>query len=128
MCARTYLCIRLVHVCLYNVYSFIHYVYFYSASSSQLLLGGAPDYSIDTVSELTRRSASEGLAQGPYVEAGVGFEPATLWTQRTEIPTEPPRLTCACIHVPVRVHIILVYIHSIALLAQALLAKRIIFI
>ena len=33
---------------------FIHSGYFYSASSIPLLLRGAPDYSIDTVSELTR--------------------------------------------------------------------------
>ena len=39
-------------------YSFIHSWYFYSASSSPLLLRGVPDYSIDTVSELTRRSAT----------------------------------------------------------------------
>src|SRR6218665_982211 len=35
-----------------------HFGYFYSTSSSPLLLRGAPDYSIDTVSELTRRSAT----------------------------------------------------------------------
>src|SRR6218665_1566695 len=45
-------------------------------------------YSIDTVLELTRRSAtvSEGLAQGLYV----GFKPATFKTQGTENTTEPP--------------------------------------
>src|SRR6218665_1265116 len=32
-------------------YSFIHSSHFYSAPSSPLLLGGAPDYSTDTVSE-----------------------------------------------------------------------------
>jgi len=36
---------------------FIHSGYFYSASSRPLLLRGAPDYSINTVLELTRRSA-----------------------------------------------------------------------
>ena len=41
------------------IYSFIHSVYFYSASSSPLLLRGAPDdYSIDTVMELTHLSAT----------------------------------------------------------------------
>src|SRR6218665_1561109 len=70
--------------------------YFYSASSSPLLLRGIPDYSIDTVSELTRRSAagkttSEGLAQVPYVAARVGFEPATFRTQGTEPTTKPRR-------------------------------------
>ena len=33
--------------------------------------------------------ASEGLAQGPYVEARMRFEPATLRTQGTEPTTEP---------------------------------------
>ena len=44
---------RLTHI--FYSFSFIHSGYFYSASSSSLLLRGAPDYSIDTVSELTRR-------------------------------------------------------------------------
>jgi len=43
------------------------------------VLGGPPDCSIDTVSELAHRCAtgtsSEGLAQGPYVASRVGFEP-----------------------------------------------------
>jgi len=38
--------------------SFIHSRYFYSASSSPILLRGALYYSIDTVLELTRRSAT----------------------------------------------------------------------
>ena len=38
--------------------SFIHSGNFYIASSSPLLLRGAPDYSIDTVLELTRQSAT----------------------------------------------------------------------
>src|SRR6218665_1626495 len=82
------------------IHSFIHSLmccgYFYSASSSPLLLRGIPDYSNDTVSELTRRSAagkttSEGLAQVPYVAARVGFEPATFRTQGTEPTTKPRR-------------------------------------
>jgi len=36
-----------------NGYSFIHSGYFFSASSSPLLLGAAPNYSVDTVLELT---------------------------------------------------------------------------
>ena len=42
----------------YQGISFIHSIYFYSASSSPLLLRGASDYSIDTVLELTRQSAT----------------------------------------------------------------------
>ena len=40
------------------IHSFIHSGYFYSASSSPLLLRGSPNYSTDAVSELTRRSAT----------------------------------------------------------------------
>jgi len=62
--------------------------------SSPLLLRGSSDYSIDTVSELSRQAlqvnVSEGLAQGPYVVAGVGFEPAILRIQGTELTIEPP--------------------------------------
>ena len=36
---------------------------------------------------------SEGLAQSSYVAAREGFEPATHWTQGTEITTEQPRPT-----------------------------------
>ena len=34
---------------------------------------------------------SEGLAQGQYMAARVGFEPATLQMQGTKLTTEPPR-------------------------------------
>ena len=39
---------------------------------------------------------SEGLAQGSYVVARVGFEPATFQTQGTELTTEPPSPTMLC--------------------------------
>ena|SRR6218665_1892529 len=35
---------------------------------------------------------NEGLAQGPYVAARVGFEPATYQTEGTEPTTEPLRM------------------------------------
>src|SRR6218665_1502770 len=38
-------------------------------------------------------TVSEGLAQGPYLAAGEGFEPETHWTQGTELTTEPPHPT-----------------------------------
>ena len=31
--------------------------------------------------EALQATVSEGLAQGPYVAAGGGFEPATLWSK-----------------------------------------------
>jgi len=97
-----------------NLISFIfHSGYFYSASSSPLLLRGAPDYSTDTLSEFSderhriyqwaitpqhwycvgvntpearsdiHTTESEGLTQGSSVVARVGFTPATLRTQGT---------------------------------------------
>jgi len=35
---------------------------------------------------------SEGHAQGPYVTARVGLEPATIWTQGI-VPTTPHKVT-----------------------------------
>ena len=38
-------------------------------------------------------TVNEGLAQGPYMVVGVGFEPVTFQTQGTELTPEPPRPT-----------------------------------
>jgi len=56
---------------------------FYSASSSPLLIRGAPDYSTDTVSigvscRSAQATAGKGLAQGPYVAVRARVEPTTL--------------------------------------------------
>ena len=76
--------------------NFIHSGFFYSAPSSPLLLRGAPD-STDTVSEFHAKApqatASEGLAQGPYMAAIVGFEPTTLQTKGVDSTNEPPHPT-----------------------------------
>jgi len=45
---------------------------------------------IDGCEEFIQATASEGLAQFPYMAARVGLESATLWTQSTELTTEPP--------------------------------------
>ena len=54
-------------------HSFIHSDHFYSASSSPLLLRGAPRHRTDTVSEFhveaPQATVSEGPAQGTYVAA-----------------------------------------------------------
>jgi len=42
--------------------SFIHSGYFYNVSSGPLLLRGAPDYIIDTVSKLTRKAPNLPLS------------------------------------------------------------------
>ena len=48
-----------ISILLHSYYNpFIHSRYFYIASSSRLLFRGIPDYSIDTVTELTRQSAT----------------------------------------------------------------------
>ena len=69
------------------IHSFIHS--FYSASSSPLLLRGAPEYSIDTVSEIARRSATVKDLPKVYVAARVGFETTTLRKEGTEANTDP---------------------------------------
>ena len=81
---------------------------FYSASSSPLLLRGAPDYSTNTVPEVhaeaPQATVSEGLAQGPHVVATAGVKPMTLRTKGVEstnappMPDRSPRSTYASIH------------------------------
>src|SRR6218665_1850457 len=74
------------------VHSFIHSDYFYSASSSPLLLRGAPDTArILFQAEASQATANKGLAQDPYMAAIAGFEPMTLWTKCDESTNEPPR-------------------------------------
>src|SRR6218665_2423935 len=76
--------------------TFIHSCYFYSASSSPLLLRGQRRlrHSTDTVSEFhpedPQATASEGLAKGPFVAARAGVEPATLQTVGVKSTTELP--------------------------------------
>jgi len=74
-----------MHVCILCMYSFIHSGYFYSFSSSPLLLRDAPDTARNTVPEFhpeaPQATVSEGLAQGPYVAARAGVEPMTLRTK-----------------------------------------------
>ena len=43
--------------------------------------------------EAPQATASEGLAQGPYLAARVGFESMILWTKGVESTNEPPRPT-----------------------------------
>jgi len=43
--------------------------------------------------EASQATASEGLAQGPYMAAGAEFEPATLRTKGVESTNEPQRPT-----------------------------------
>src|SRR6218665_3509577 len=83
---------------------FIHSGYFYSASSSPLLLRGAPDYSTNTVSEFhaeaPQATAGKGLAQGPYVAARAGVEPTTLRLKVIDSTNAPPRPTMyVCMYV-----------------------------
>ena len=43
--------------------------------------------------EAQQTTASEGLAQSPYVAARAGFEPRTPWTRGDASTNEPPRST-----------------------------------
>src|SRR6218665_531693 len=51
-------------------------------------------HSTDTVSEFhaeaPQATASEGLAQDPYVAARAGFEPTTIWSTDIDSTNEPP--------------------------------------
>src|SRR6218665_94724 len=70
--------------------SFTHFGYFYSASSSPLLLTGAPDIARILCRSFTPKATmSEGLAQGPNMY-GVGLEPTTIGTKRAKQTTETP--------------------------------------
>ena len=80
------------------IHSFVQSVYFYSASSSKSSNTQRRSlHSTDTMAEFhaeaPQATASEGLAQGPYMAAGAGFEPATLQTKGDESINEPPRPT-----------------------------------
>ena len=59
-----------------KIHSFIHLDHFYSASSSSLLLRGAPDTARILCINFTPKR--QGLAQGPYMAARTGVEPMTL--------------------------------------------------
>ena len=73
-----------------SVHSIIHSGYFYSASPSPLLLRGTPDTAqIPCRSFTPQATASEGLAQGPYVATRAGFEPTTLRTKGNDSTNEP---------------------------------------
>jgi len=77
-------------------HSFIYFGYFYIAPLqvyyySEALPTTALILCQSFHAKAPRAIASEGLAQGPYAADRVGFEPATLWSQGTELTTEPPR-------------------------------------
>ena len=88
-----------------NVYCIV-FIYLYSASHSMSLSEALPATTLilcrSEHAEALQATASEGLAQGPCVSARVGFEPATVRTEDTELTTELPRTTtrmnvCACV-------------------------------
>ena len=81
------------------LHHFIHSWYFYSTSSSLLLLRSAPNrarilYRVSEFhAEAPQATASKGLAQGPYVAARTGFEPTTLRTKGDESTNDLNKLT-----------------------------------
>src|SRR6218665_2507947 len=95
-------CVKIDYIAFikWSLHSFIHFGHIYSASSSPVLLRGAPDYSTDTVSEFhaeaSQATVSEGPAQGPYVAARAGFEPGTLRSTGIDSTNVPSRLTDSC--------------------------------
>src|SRR6218665_4089065 len=63
---------------------------FQSHYYSEALQTTAPKLRRSQHAEAQQATTSEGLGQGPYMAARVGFEPATFRTEGTELPTEPP--------------------------------------
>ena|SRR6218665_1198359 len=72
-------------------------IHFYSTSHSISLAGEFPTTETDTVSSLHAEAlqaiAGKGLAQGPYMAARAGFEPATLPSKDIDSTNAQPRLT-----------------------------------
>jgi len=80
------------------IHSLIHSGYFYSAPSSPPLSEPLPTqhgYCAEFHAEAPQVSVSEGLAQGPYVAARVGFEPA-IAIDSTNEPPRPTRHNVQC--------------------------------
>src|SRR6218665_2487693 len=75
-----------------RVHSFIHSFYFYGASSSPLLLRGAPDSARIGLSvpelhaEAPQAIVSKGLARCPYVAARAGGEPMIFGRKASTLP------------------------------------------
>src|SRR6218665_4149257 len=75
------------------IHSFIHSAYFYSASSSPLLLRGDPDTARILCRSFTskrHRKLQVKVAQGPYM-ARAGFELMNLRTKGDRSTKKPPR-------------------------------------
>src|SRR6218665_4164165 len=87
-------------ILLYNCIVVIH---FYSVSHGLGLSEALPIAAIDTVAEFRlhaealQATASEEIAQCPYVAARVGFEPATLRSKGIDSTNAPPRPHYYCI-------------------------------
>src|SRR6218665_3835618 len=73
---------------------FIHSCYFYNASSSPLLLGGAPDTAWILCRSFTPKCTGNCERRTcPYMAARVGVEPTTLQTIGIDSTNEPPHPT-----------------------------------
>ena len=63
-------------------------------TSAQLqFLSSRPLHTMSEHAEALQATASEGLAQGPYVAARAGFEPTTLRSKGIDSTNVPPRPT-----------------------------------
>jgi len=84
-----------IHVGLF-IHLITHFIYFYSASSSPLTYysEALPTTALILCrryhAEALQATVNEGLAQGLYLAASMGFKPATLPMQGTKNNTEPP--------------------------------------
>src|SRR6218665_547798 len=100
-----------------TVHSFIRSGYFYSTSSSPLLLRGAPDTARILCRSFTPKCHRQLRMKDfprvpPYVAARVGFEPVTLWSTAIDSTDEPPRPTHSCCpKKPAPTHVICIRLH-----------------
>src|SRR6218665_1441295 len=81
------MCVSVVHIHSFipNIYIAPLQVHYYSDALRTLQHG----YCVG----VSRATASEGLAQGPYPAARAGFEPTTLRTKGDKSTNKPPRPT-----------------------------------
>src|SRR6218665_2173045 len=78
----------------------IVFIHFYSASHSKSFSEALPTTAMTLFrnlnAEALQETVSEGLAQGPYVAAGAGFEPTTLRSKGIDFANALPRPIDSC--------------------------------
>ena len=104
----------------------IVFIHFFSASHSMSLSEALPTIAMTLYgslhAEALQATVSEGLAQGPYAAARVGFEPATLQSKGSDSTNAPPCIyvcsmnesvnVCMRVQAHKQAHIIQLYVYT----------------